>query len=85
MQSGCRGPCPCLRDGRDIIEHAQEGKCPLGKHQVPPSRGLGDTIAKVAHAIGADQAAHVFERVTGRECGCEKRREKLNVLIRYSG
>jgi hypothetical protein len=84
MQSGCRGACACLQDGRDIIEHAQAGDCPLGKHEVPPSRGLGDTIAKVAHALGADKAAHVFERLSGRECGCGKRREKLNDIVRYS-
>ena len=48
-----------------------------------PSRGLGDTIARIAHATGVDQIAHAFERVTGRECGCERRRQALNEVVPY--
>jgi hypothetical protein len=41
-----------------------------------PSRGLGDTIARVTHATGID-------RVLPGNCGCAKRRETLNELVRY--
>ena len=38
------------------------------------SRGLGDTIAKAAKAMGIKQTPG---------CGCEKRQEVLNKLIDY--
>ena len=43
-----------------------------------PSRGLGDTVAKLARATGADKIAGALERLTGRPCGCERRRGALN-------
>lgn len=42
------------------------------------SDGLGDTIAKLAHEMGADKAAKFWEKITGFGCGCEKRRKLLN-------
>ena len=48
------------------------------KHQ--NSKGLGDTIEKVTVAIGIKP---VVERVFGKDCGCEERKEKLNKLIPY--
>jgi hypothetical protein len=41
-----------------------------------PSRGLGDTIARLAHATGID-------RVMPAGCGCAERREKLNGAVPY--
>lgn len=41
------------------------------------SRGLGDTIEKVIKATGLQ----IF--VEGKDCGCEKRKEKLNELFPY--
>jgi len=41
------------------------------------SRGLGDTIEKVIRATGLQ----IF--VEGKDCGCEKRKEKLNELFPY--
>ena len=38
------------------------------------SRGLGDTIAKAAKAMGIKQTPG---------CGCEKRQEVLNKLVPY--
>ena len=38
------------------------------------SRGLGDTVAKVANKLG-------FKKTPG--CGCEKRQETLNKLVPY--
>jgi hypothetical protein len=48
-----------------------------------PSRGLGDAIAKVARATGADRVAGAIERVTGRPCGCERRRRALNERVPF--
>ncbi len=39
------------------------------------SRGLGDSIAKIAKAVGINQKPG---------CGCEKRQEMLNKLVPYN-
>lgn len=39
---------------------------------------LGDRIAAGLQKLGADRVAQVYERVTGRPCGCEKRTDWLN-------
>jgi hypothetical protein len=49
-----------------------------------PSKGLGDSIAKVTHAIGIDKLADKIAQALGEEdCGCERRREKLNELFPF--
>ena len=48
-----------------------------------PARGLGDTIAKIADATGLAAVASAWEKVSGRECGCAQRRERLNGLVPY--
>jgi hypothetical protein len=48
-----------------------------------PARGLGDTIAKVANATGLAAVAGAWEKVSGRDCGCGERRERLNELVPY--
>lgn len=35
-QKECNGPCACTIDGLDIIEHAKQGYCPLGKFSGEP-------------------------------------------------
>jgi hypothetical protein len=48
------------------------------------SKGLGDTIAKVTHAVGLDKVVETVAHAVGKEdCGCSKRREKLNDLFPY--
>ena len=48
------------------------------------STGLGDTIAKVTHAVGLDKVAESVAKADGKDdCGCNKRREKLNELFPY--
>lgn len=48
------------------------------------SKGLGDTIAKVTHAVGLDKVAESVAKAVGKEdCGCSKRREMLNELFPY--
>ena len=49
-----------------------------------PSQGLGDTIAKITHAVGLDKVADSVAKALGQEdCGCNKRRETLNKLMPY--
>ena len=48
------------------------------------SKGLGDTIAKITHATGLDIVAEKVAKAMGKEdCGCNRRREKLNELFPY--
>lgn len=48
------------------------------------SRGLGDTVAKLAKFAGFDKVAQYIAKLLGKEdCGCERRREKLNKAVPY--
>ena len=50
-----------------------------------PSKGLGDSIAKLTHALGIDKIADKIAEALGEEdCGCNRRREALNDLISYN-
>jgi hypothetical protein len=82
-QKECAGACACLEDGRDIIKHAEAGDCPLGHHVRAPAAGLGDVAADVAKRLGAEWAAAVWSGITGRDCGCDKRRRQLNRLVPF--
>jgi hypothetical protein len=54
------------------------------QNQNQESKGLGDTIAKVTHAVGLDKVAENIAQSMGKEdCGCNKRRQKLNDLFPY--
>jgi len=47
-------------------------------------KGLGDTVKKVADAIGANHIADAYEKVTGKPCNCDKRQDTLNRVFPYS-
>ena len=48
------------------------------------SKGLGDSIAKITKATGLDNAADKAAKAIGKsDCGCNKRRQKLNKLFPY--
>ena len=48
------------------------------------SKGLGDTIAKLTHFTGLDKVADTIAKAAGHEdCGCNRRREKLNEMFPY--
>jgi hypothetical protein len=50
-----------------------------------PSEGLGDTVAKVTNALGIDKVAEKVAQLAGKkDCGCNRRREKLNQLFPYN-
>lgn len=49
------------------------------------SRGLGDTIALFTHFMGLDKLAKKIANLFGKEdCGCERRRQKLNKAVPYT-
>jgi len=48
------------------------------------SKGLGDTIEKIAKKVGADKVAKTYEKVTGKPCGCSQRRDNLNRAFPYN-
>jgi hypothetical protein len=48
------------------------------------SKGLGDTIANLTHAVGIDKVAESIANAMGKsDCGCKKRQQKLNQLFPY--
>lgn len=50
----------------------------------PPSKGLGDTVAKITKATGLDKLSEIYTEITGKPCGCAKRQEALNKLFPYN-
>lgn len=63
------------------VTHVEIMKC---RRKGPPSRGLGDTIAKVTRATGIDAAVSIVEKVTGVDCGCAGRVQSLNAAVPYT-
>lgn len=50
-----------------------------------PSRGLGDTIAKITHATGIAKAVEVVTEALGIEdCGCGDRHQWANEFMPYN-
>ena len=47
------------------------------------SKGLGDTVQKVTKATGIKKATDFIFNKLGVDCGCDKRKEKLNKLFPY--
>ncbi|WWT39382.1 hypothetical protein [Microcystis phage Mel-JY01] len=49
-----------------------------------PSEGFGDTVAKVAEKLGLNTIAESVARSLGKkDCGCNKRKQKLNEMFPY--
>ena len=57
------------------------GVCAQCEHYDGPARGLGDRVAAVTRATGIAAAARVVARVTGKPCGCARRRAALNAAF----
>jgi len=47
------------------------------------SKGFGDTVAKVTRLTGIKSVADAVSKKTGKDCGCDKRRDTLNRIIPY--
>ena len=47
------------------------------------SKGLGDSIEKITKATGIKKVVNTIAKATGKDCGCNKRRETLNKRFPY--
>lgn len=54
----------------------------MAKRKQKP-RGLGDTIEQITEVTGIKSAVKLFSEITGIDCGCDDRKEKLNQLFPY--
>lgn len=50
------------------------------RRKVRQMQGLGDAIEAVTEATGIKS---VVEKVVGKNCGCGKRRDKLNEMVPF--
>jgi hypothetical protein len=50
------------------------------KEMAKESKGLGDSIEKITRATGIK---NLVEKITNGDCGCDKRKEKLNKKFPY--
>ena len=46
-------------------------------------KGLGDTVEAITTATGIKKVVEKISKVTGKECGCGKRKEYLNNQFPY--
>lgn len=52
--------------------------------KIKKAKGLGDTIAQITNLLGIDVLADKIAKLFGKEdCGCDRRRRKLNKLVPY--
>ena len=47
------------------------------------SKGLGDSIEKITKATGIKKIVDKVNEATGKDCGCNKRKETLNRFFPY--
>lgn len=53
------------------------------KRKKKKSKGLGDSIEKFTESTGIKSVVkYVFDKL-GKDCGCDKRKEKLNQIFKY--
>ena len=48
------------------------------------SKGLGDSIEKITQATGIKKVIDKVNEVTGKDCGCDKRKQTLNNIFPYN-
>jgi hypothetical protein len=48
------------------------------------SKGLGDSIEKFTTATGIKTVVDKVAKATGRDCGCEARKDTLNRVFPYN-
>lgn len=42
------------------------------------AKGMGDTVDIITTATGIKRVVRVISSITGKDCGCKKRRERWN-------
>jgi hypothetical protein len=45
--------------------------------------GLGNTAEDIIHLTGLDRLTTLYSQITGKECGCKQRKDKLNKIFPY--
>lgn len=58
--------------------HPSVGVCQVCEHYRGRPRGLGDVVEVAARLLGIKRAVKVVEHATGKQCGCQERRQALN-------
>ncbi len=51
------------------------------KTKIKAGQGLGDAVADLTQLSGIDRLAQYYEEITGKDCGCKQRQERLNQLL----
>jgi hypothetical protein len=54
-----------------------------GNASIMESKGLGDTIEKITKATGIKTVVDKISDITGKDCGCDDRKEMLNKAFPY--
>ncbi len=75
----------CRHPERPHGERPSPGSCRRCTLYQGPDRGLGDTVARFTRVTGIAGVVERVARAAGKDCGCEKRRERLNEAVRFSG
>lgn len=47
------------------------------------SKGLGDSIEKLTTVTGIKKVVDTVSKATGKDCGCKKRKDRLNRAFPY--
>ena len=47
------------------------------------SKGFGDTVEKFTKATGIKKVVDTVAKATGKDCGCNKRKDSLNRAFPY--
>jgi hypothetical protein len=51
---------------------------------IKAGQGLGDAVADLTHLTGLDRLADAYSKITGKDCGCAARQEKLNKVFSFN-
>ena len=77
MKGGVKGrPDPNSRNQRDIARKKKN-------LQKAKAVGLGDTVENIMRKTGIKAVVNKLFDKLGKDCGCDKRKEKLNKMFRY--
>jgi len=52
-------------------------------HKINRSKGFGDTVEKFTQTTGIKKVVDKIAKATGRDCGCENRKDSLNRAFPY--
>ena len=89
MKCQCLKPGYCETHQRNMckVRHA-ECRDKLGYFEVfqqsmnaKKKTGLGDRIEAITKATGIKTVVDAVSKITGRSCGCQQRKEKLNEMF----